>query len=118
MDLETWALFAVVIVLGLNQAVMRTPTLREHPVPFWILQILDILAGTAVLSFGLPGFDGVPAVSWVLGLLFFLHSSQNLRMRQEELRFERQAAIAEERATRARDREDEDEDPPTDPGAT
>lgn len=97
MDLSTATLFAVVAVLAVNQAVMRVEALSRHPLVFWATWLLDLGMGTAILALGLPGFEDVPPVSWVVGLLFFVHAAQNVAVRQRRLR---EAAIDE--ATRRR----------------
>ncbi len=82
MDLDTAVLLGVVGVLALNQLVMRVGTLYRVDAVFYGLIVLDWLVGGSILWFGLPGFDAFPAVPVVLGLLFFLHSAQNLNLRR------------------------------------
>lgn len=102
------ALFAVILALAGNQAVMRVDAaVRSGPV-FWSLVLLDLVVGSALILFGLPGFDHVPAVSYVVGLLFFVHAAQNQvvrrRMLADEVDEARAARVA---ALRAQVREDE-----------
>lgn len=82
MDAELTALLSVMTVLGLNQAVMRTPWLMEHPVSFWGTQLTNAVAGLMVATRGIPGVNG-HIVSVAIGLLFWYHGVENLRARAE-----------------------------------
>lgn len=86
MDLSTAALFGVVLLLALNQVVMRTSALWRRDGVFFGAAALQVLAGTLVMGLGMPGFEALPSVSWVLGLMFFLHVGQNLSLRSRRLR--------------------------------
>lgn len=118
MDLNTAVLIGVVSVLALNQVVMRVGDLyRINPV-FYGLWLLDLGVGSLILWFGLPGFEHLLPVSWVVGLMFFVHAAQNLSVRsrrlaadlreREEARLERYAGLAErlDRAGSSGDRSD------------
>lgn len=89
-------LFALMGLLALNQVVMRVPALFTRAWVFFGLVSVDILAGTAVIVWGLPGFAHLPAVSWVMGLMFFLHAAQDLAIRQKRLALQAEE-VAEER---------------------
>lgn len=97
MDLETTVLLSLVGVLALNQGVMRIGSLYRIGPLFFGLVLLDLVVGTAVLWFGLPGFEAFPPVSWVVGLLFFVHAAQDLGIRQRRLDEDR-AKVEAERA--------------------
>lgn len=99
MDLGTAALFAIVALLGINQVVLRVPALLRSRAVFFGLLVLEIAMGSAILVLGLPGFEGVPGVTWAVGLLFFLHVAQNLGYRGRRLR-----ALAEADAGARRER--------------
>lgn len=94
MTLDVGVLFAVVILLGLNQAMMRVDALWRRSAVFFGTTILMILAGTWVLAVGMPGFEHLPAVRWVLGLLLFMHVAQDLSVRGKRLAAEAEAAEA------------------------
>ena len=96
MDLSTAVLFGLVVLLGLNQLVARVPAFTLRPWLFWPVVFMDVIVGTYVIGWGLPGFDHVPPVSWVVGLLFFMHVGQDLSLR---VRHQRDAAL-ESRAAR------------------
>lgn len=81
MDVGTTSLFLVITVLGVNRLVMQAPALRRHAYVFWALQGMTAGAGLWILVRGLPGFAAMPAVSWVVGLLFMLHAAKNLQSR-------------------------------------
>lgn len=86
MDLSTAALLGVFAVLGVNQLVMRVGALYAHPAVFYALQAVDVLVGSAILWFGLPGLEQWRVVSWMIGLLFFFHAVQNNNLRATWLR--------------------------------
>jgi len=98
MDYETTVLLSLVGVLALNQGVMRIGSLYRIQAVFYGLILVDLGVGSGVLWFGLPGFEAFPPVSWVVGLLFFVHSAQNLGIRQRRLDEARQANEAERAA--------------------
>lgn len=85
MTYDLGVVFAVVALLGVNQLVMRVERLwRSLPV-FVALWASLVGLGTWVLAVGLPGFDEVPAVRWVVGLVLFVHAAQDLSMRSRRL---------------------------------
>ena len=86
MDLSTWVLFGVIGVMACNQLVMRLGALRSRAMIFWLMQALNVGTGSAILLWGLPGFEPWPAVSWVIGLLFFFRAIQNTNARAKWLR--------------------------------
>ena len=91
MDVSTQTLLAVVAVMALNQLVMRVGALRGRPSIFWTLQAANIACGTGLLLWGLPGFESLPVISWVLALLFFFRTIVNNQSRAEWLRKQQQA---------------------------
>lgn len=97
MDLNTALLFVVIALLGLNQAAMRVPTLRDDDRVYWMVQFLDLAVATGLILYGLPGFEAFPAVPIVIGLLFVMHVAQNYNMRARARGADRQAEIAEVR---------------------
>jgi len=81
MDHQTTVLLVLVALLSANQVVCRIPVLRDRFWPFWTMQLVDLVVGTGVLVFGVPGFDHAPPVRYVVGLMFFLHIATNLKLR-------------------------------------
>ncbi len=104
MDLSLAVFLGLVAVLACNQAVMRVERIGRIPAVFWGTTLLDLLVGVGVLFFGLPGFEAIPAVTWVIGLVFILHVAQNLganaQWRREDRRAEIDALRAEHDALR------------------
>lgn len=86
MDLSTLLLLGIVGVLAVNQLVMRVGALRARKAIFYSLQAVDVLVGTAILWFHLPGLTRWPVLSWAIGLVFFLHAVQNNNLRARWLR--------------------------------
>ena len=94
MDLSTGLLLAVVAVLALNQAAMRVERLRNDDRVYWAVQFIDLVMASAIILFGLPGFESFPAVPIVVGLLFVFHVAQNYNARAQDMAEDR----ADERA--------------------
>jgi hypothetical protein len=109
MDLSTAILFTLVAVIGANQVLVRSRYARESPRVFWTLTIGDLFLGVMVLIFGLPGFERTPVVGWVVGLLFVMHTAQNLMLRNDWAQQERDAAKAERDEERKRRRQEREE---------
>jgi hypothetical protein len=86
LDWETSILLAVIGVMLLNQLVMRVGALKSRSLFFWSLQLLNLATGTAVITFGLPGFERWKVVNWIIGLLFFFRTVQNNNTRARWLR--------------------------------
>ena len=86
MDTSTGILLSVALLLGLNNAVTRIPFLRERAALFWTTQLLDLGACLLLLIWGIPGFQHMPAISYMLGLLFLLHVATNLRWKARQRR--------------------------------
>ena len=100
LDWETGVLFAVIGVMVGNQLVMRVSALRGRRLFFWTLQAINLGTGTAVVAFGLPGFDSYRVVSWIVGMLFFFRVVQNNNLRAAWIRASRdQERVAENRRT-------------------
>jgi len=81
MDTTTWILFGVVLVIAANQLVVRIPLLIGSKTGFWGIQLLDVALATALLMFGLPGFEHFPPVRVILALLLLWHVAQNNQAR-------------------------------------
>lgn len=98
--MSTGTLFGLVALIGVNQVAVRTRAARDTPLLFWGLTLTDLILGTAVAFLGLPGFERLPAVGWVVGLLLILHVAQNLALRGEWEQEAREDARAERDAER------------------
>ena len=94
------ALFTVVVVLGLNQLVMRVPALYRRGWVFYALLLVELGVGGAILGLGLPGFEDMRPVSLAVGLMFFVHAAQNLGVRRRLLEEALRESDAEDRAAR------------------
>lgn len=79
------ALPVVIGTMAANHLVMRVVALRGHPLAFWPLQVLNLLVGSGLILLGLPGFDTLPIVAWMLALLFFFRVVLNNNERQRWL---------------------------------
>ena len=91
MDLSTKTLLAVVAMMAMNQLVMRVGALHGRPPIFWTLQAANVACGSGLLLWGLPGFESVPVIAWVLALLFFFRVIVNNQSRAQWLRKQQQA---------------------------
>ncbi len=108
MDLSTGVLLGLVALMAINQAMMRVDALFNRDLVFFGVQILNTTVGSAVLIYGLPGFEHIPVVNWMVGLLFVMHVATNLNARarrssedREDERAEIRAEAERLRATRA-----------------
>ena len=106
MDLNTAILFALVAIIGANQVLVRSRAARDSDKVFWALTGGDLVLGVLVLVVGLPGFEGMPVASYVVGLLFVMHVAQNLMLRNEWAQAARDEARAERDEERKRRRQE------------
>jgi hypothetical protein len=88
MDVDAVPLLIVVGVLAANQVVMRVGALRSRAAVFWSVQALNAAVGAGLIWFGLPGFEHLTVIGWVIGLLFFLKVMQNNQARARFLQAE------------------------------
>ncbi len=98
MDTSLLALLGVFAVMGANQLVMRVGALYARPAVFYPLQAVNVIVGSLVVWFGLPGLEQYVVVGWMVGMLFFLHVVQNNTLRTTWLR----AAARSDRTERER----------------
>jgi hypothetical protein len=103
MDPSTRIILSVALLLALNNAIVRLPWLKDRELLFWAVQILDVVACCALILYGIPGFEEIPIISWMLGLLFLLHVAQNLRWRARRRREHRVSDETEARRSAIRD---------------
>jgi len=98
-DLNVIAILVVVGVMAVNQLVMRVGGLYARAMIFYGLQAVNVIMGTGLILWGLPGFEQWPVVSWIIGLLFFFRTVQNNNLRARWLR----ERLLEEREQRERE---------------
>lgn len=79
LDQGSAMLFALVILLGVNQLIQRAP--RSSRVVLALLAMVNACIGGVILAWGLPGFDQMPGVAILVGLLLCFHAV--LLMRQQ-----------------------------------
>jgi hypothetical protein len=94
------ALPLVVGAMAANQFVMRVAALRGSPWAFWPMQLLNLLVGSGLLWFGLPGFGNLPVVPMILSLFFFFRVVLNNNQRQAWLLEENQRQASGDLASR------------------
>ena len=75
---DTDLIFMVLIILlAVNQFVIRTKQWEQREWLFWFLQISSVLYGSWVLIWGIPGFTGeLNVINWLVGLLFYYHAAR------------------------------------------
>lgn len=86
MDVSTSVLVGVVGLIASNQVVARLPWAMRTRWVYWPVVFLDLFVSIAVFVLGLPGFEHVPAVSLVVGLMLLMHVAHNLHSRSQLLR--------------------------------
>lgn len=103
MDPGTRTLISIALLLALNNAIVRLPFLHGRPLLFWAVQALDALAAGVLIWRGIPGFEEMPAIGWMLGLLLILHIAQNLRWLADQRREARVSDAADARRSALRE---------------
>lgn len=76
------ALLIVIAAMAINHLVMRVHALRGIAPVFWGLQLVNLAVGSGLILLGIPGFEDLPAVPWLISLLFFFRVVQNNNARQ------------------------------------
>ena len=75
-------LVAMVLVLGLNSALVRFGLAGRYPALYWIVQGMDAAIIVAVLVWGVPGVRGhATVVNWIIAAVVAMHIVQNLSAR-------------------------------------
>lgn len=82
MDLGTQTLLSIALLLALNNALVRFAFMRTRTILFVGIQLLNTAVAVWLMARGIPGFESIPAVSWMLGLLLVLHVVQNIRWKR------------------------------------
>ncbi len=75
LDYEVAVVLGVVAAMAANQLVMRVAGLKARRGVFWALQGMNLLVGSVVVIYGLPGLPRV--VAWFVALLFFFRTVVN-----------------------------------------
>lgn len=113
MALSEAVLLGLVTLLVLNQVASRVPGVLDRPWAFWMVNAADLLLGVGIMVKGLPGFDHVPPVRFVVGLLFVWHIGQNFKLRADRDAAQRAREKEEILAERRRLRVGEDDEEAT-----
>ena len=79
MSPTTTTLGAIVLLIAINQVIVKMPFMRRQQWLFWTIQIANLAIALVVLTVGLPGL--VSAARWIVGALFLFHLVQNLQTR-------------------------------------
>ncbi len=80
MDLDTWLLMGTVALMVANRAVHIGERWYERKAVFWGIQLSNFLVACALVTFGIPGFQGpLRIVNLLLAGLLILHTVQNNR---------------------------------------
>lgn len=80
-------LFGVLAWLAVHHPVLGLPVFAARAAPLILVQLINLVVITGLLTTGLPGLDGqLKVFNWIVALLLVLHSWQNTA------RFQRQRA--------------------------
>ena len=90
--------FSMIVLIAVNQFIIRSPIWHKRLWIFWATQLLNSLFGSYAILIGLPGLTGtISIINWIIGLLFFYHIARNqlklqrvIRKQKEERRKEQQ----------------------------
>jgi hypothetical protein len=77
-DLSTSVLFAVAVLIGVDNVVMAQPRLVANELVFRGLVAVELTVAAGLTVFGLPGFDAVPVARWLLVALMVWHVVRNV----------------------------------------
>ena len=83
---STTSFLVLIGIITANQLVLRVAGLRSKAWIFWPLQMLNLGLVCYIFTMGLPGFEGLPWVSYAIGLIFTLRIIQNNGLRARFLR--------------------------------
>lgn len=90
-------LVAMIVILGLNQALIRFSLFARVPALFWVVQAMNLAVIVGVLIVGIPGLTGsAKLANWILALVLGLHTVQNYQVRLTALAETRRREIEEE----------------------
>ena len=97
MDDASQVLFLLVALIASNQLFARIPAMHNSVRVYGLVQVVNLSAATGVIVFGLPGYEDLNVVRWLLGLLLFWHVARNNFTYREARRKHRLAVRAETR---------------------
>lgn len=90
-------LVAMIVVLGLNQALIRFSLYARVPVLYWVIQAMDVLIVGFLVAHGIPGLVGSgKLINWIIGLVVSLHFVQNYQAKLAAVSDERREEIERE----------------------
>ena len=112
MDLGTQTVLSIAGLLVLNTAMVRLKLLRDRSPLFWAVQGLNIAVAGWILWAGIPGFDHIPAVSWVMSLWLLLRVATNHRWYMSRSQEGSQDLAREQRASAIRAALEQSDDEP------
>ena len=89
--------FLLIVVIAINQFVIRSKIWHKNSFFFWGPQLINISFGSYALLFGLPGVYGpIDIINWIIGGLFLYHFAQNqnrfYKQKRERMETERERA--------------------------
>lgn len=111
MDLSTQAVLSIAALLALNTGMVRLEMLRDRAVLFWGVQGLNLVVALYLMVRGLPGYDFIPIISWVLALWLVLRTAMNHRWWMGRRRDDGRDEDVERRASAIREALREPKDP-------
>lgn len=106
----TTTLGVLVILIAVNQVMVKMPFVRQQPWLFWTIQGANLVVAGVALTVGMPGL--VSTLKWIVAALFLFHFVVNLQTRtawKDEDRALRRDAESRERR-RQQEREEEAEE--------
>ena len=84
--------FLLIVVIAINQFVIRSKIWHKNSLFFWVPQLINISFGSYALLFGLPGVYGpIDIINWIIGGLFLYHFAQNQNRFYKQKREQKQA---------------------------
>lgn len=96
-------MFAAIGALAINYMLLRLPGWHQRPVLFWLVQLVNLLAGFWLFAFGIPDLrESADIGNKMFGLLFFFHIVSNNRRLQRRRREQRAEQRGDDDAQRER----------------
>ncbi len=79
-------LVAMLVILGLNQILIRFSLYAKLPIVFYLVQAMNIVVVLGVIIVGVPGLSGsAKLANWIIALVVSLHFVQNIHARMSAL---------------------------------
>ncbi len=90
-------LMAMLVVLGLNQLLIRLSLYARVPIFFWVIQAMNLTVVALVVVWGVPGLSGnAKLANWIIALVVSLHFVQNIQARMSALAADRREELERE----------------------